>query len=1240
MKSMWKKIACAVCCLFILVALPISVFANTITQDGIEASFTTDKTSYKDTDSVTVTLQVKNGTTVPISGVTLTNLTPDGYICSNQTQEKIENYTLKSGETVSISTTFVKSVEKILTPRTGEKSNIIVPICLMILGGVLICIAYKKNKKKTTALLLCLCLLETIVPSVFIEEVKAAKVTVPKTINLCTAANVNGTEMQFCANVKYDYETDEEIVEGNISDGTGSDVSDKTDNVPENGSNGNNGSSTTTYTRGEWIRLLLDKLEVEHVNVADANYVYHFTDTENGTYGVDAETAWAYSILPEENAYTPVFNEQEIVTREYAAYTVYHIMGFEGESALNCADAEKVSYKKEVSLLINQNFFSVNNDNFAPDAALTDTDVTQIFVKIDYFNDALEIDSDHTIGDITYADGVIELQTQDYTLADNGDGTYTINLPLNEQTSTLGSGSIFAISENDTNVSITALKVESISVQGDRAIGVCVEPDISEVMDSYTIAGYATPLISQMQNENGITVEYDANNIDFTDLATFDIASIGKLEYTISENSGLPVTGTFEMNIPKISVNLKDIGSKDMELAILMPNTVKVNANLTLGTHLETQHPIPTTKVENERFYLPKIPFAIGFGYFIDLKPYINVSVNGTITVGYTMESILGVQYKDGAFRVIHDFSRNSLENPSLTYSAEAKLGLGFGVSCRWAFNTNLCEFDVNVGVVGKFDYISHNDATYSGNDTLIVGMGDDTSQITVSEKLKCMNMAAYIYGNIELYKESLFGKVLDKKHITLKWDFWKESNSPWSMVWHTENGQTVPSCTYGYGHLVGTVVDSTTGAAIGNAQIVFKEKESGEIIQTVYSSTTEDAVSELKVGDFIGKSLTVGEYSVEVSADGYKSICVDATVKKDERTEIGTISLEAVNGEGNEGGEEGSGNEKPNDPVTPTDYYKIVDVSLGASTSAVVTDDGSLYMWGNNDCGQLGNGTTEYSAEPIKIMDNVKTVITDGLKSGALLNDGSLYMWGNNVLGTLGNGTTENSTVPIKIMDNVYKLAEVGSTCMAITENYDLYVWGEQNWQCTIGDENFEGENLLVPTKILENVKDAAIDGDYFVVTTNGVLETYSFSYPFVPALSGSSAHGIIKRDVECVYKDGYNAWGFLTTDGVLYGYDYNCHNLGGQYDGSIGYWLLMENVKDASFGDDRAVIKTDGSLYIWGIHCDYNEPTYISDNIKDVCVGYKECAYITVAGDLYIWKFDEINQGSTPVLIQIERQ
>ena len=135
--------------------------------------------------------------------------------------------------------------------------------------------------------------------------------------------------------------------------------------------------------------------------------------------------------------------------------------------------------------------------------------------------------------------------------------------------------------------------------------------------------------------------------------------------------------------------------------------------------------------------------------------------------------------------------------------------------------------------------------------------------------------------------------------------------------------------------------------------------------------------------------------------------------------------------------------------PVKIMDNVKSV--SLGGAHSGAITEDGSLYMWGYNIYGQLGNGESgrdenhneKISTIPIKIMDNVKSVSLGEYYSSAITEDGSLYMWGNNAYGELGNGTTEDSSVPIKIMDNVKSVKLGSSHSSAITEDGNLYMWG-----------------------------------------------------------------------------------------------------------------------------------------------------------------------------------------------------
>ena len=124
-------------------------------------------------------------------------------------------------------------------------------------------------------------------------------------------------------------------------------------------------------------------------------------------------------------------------------------------------------------------------------------------------------------------------------------------------------------------------------------------------------------------------------------------------------------------------------------------------------------------------------------------------------------------------------------------------------------------------------------------------------------------------------------------------------------------------------------------------------------------------------------------------------------------------------------------------------DGLKVEQVSLGKSHSGAITEDGSIWMWGWNYFGQLGNGTNQNSNTPIKIMDNVKAVSLGESSSGAITEDGSLWMWGYNYNGELGDGTNKDKNIPVKIMDNVKAISFGSAHSGAIKEDGSLWMWG-----------------------------------------------------------------------------------------------------------------------------------------------------------------------------------------------------
>lgn len=163
-----------------------------------------------------------------------------------------------------------------------------------------------------------------------------------------------------------------------------------------------------------------------------------------------------------------------------------------------------------------------------------------------------------------------------------------------------------------------------------------------------------------------------------------------------------------------------------------------------------------------------------------------------------------------------------------------------------------------------------------------------------------------------------------------------------------------------------------------------------------------------------------------------------------------------------------------------------IVSVSAGRTHALAVTTEGKVVAWGNNGYGQLGSGVTVFETEkPVAVtgMNNALSVTVGGGGSFALVvkSDHSLWACGINDRGQLGNGTTQGSAEYIKIMDDVSK-AEAGENfAFAVKQDGTLWAWGA-NDRGQLGD----GTTIdrLSPVKVADGIADT---NAYYALTTDG---------------------------------------------------------------------------------------------------------------------------------------------------------
>ena len=121
-----------------------------------------------------------------------------------------------------------------------------------------------------------------------------------------------------------------------------------------------------------------------------------------------------------------------------------------------------------------------------------------------------------------------------------------------------------------------------------------------------------------------------------------------------------------------------------------------------------------------------------------------------------------------------------------------------------------------------------------------------------------------------------------------------------------------------------------------------------------------------------------------------------------------------------------------------------VASVSAGADFTVALKTDGTLWAWGGNDYGQLGNGSTTPSDLPICVLDQVTAVSAGDYHVAALRADGSLWTWGDNLYGQLGDGTLESRSAPAKVLDQAAAVSAGAGSTAALLGDQTLWTWGD----------------------------------------------------------------------------------------------------------------------------------------------------------------------------------------------------
>lgn len=192
---------------------------------------------------------------------------------------------------------------------------------------------------------------------------------------------------------------------------------------------------------------------------------------------------------------------------------------------------------------------------------------------------------------------------------------------------------------------------------------------------------------------------------------------------------------------------------------------------------------------------------------------------------------------------------------------------------------------------------------------------------------------------------------------------------------------------------------------------------------------------------------------------------------------------------------------------IDSLEAFQIVDIACGDNFVIMALKDGRVVSWGRNDFGQLGNGNRENKEKPrpnILIQEGVLQMSAGSQHIVCISRSGTVFSWGGNRKGQLGDGQLTSSCVPVRIAQlrhrPIVSISCGESHTLALTVGGNIYAWGDNgSGQLGVGDNTHRlRPELISDLRAARGQRISAGRQHSVVVSMNGLL----FSF-------GSNSHG-----------------------------------------------------------------------------------------------------------------------------------
>jgi alpha-tubulin suppressor-like RCC1 family protein len=333
--------------------------------------------------------------------------------------------------------------------------------------------------------------------------------------------------------------------------------------------------------------------------------------------------------------------------------------------------------------------------------------------------------------------------------------------------------------------------------------------------------------------------------------------------------------------------------------------------------------------------------------------------------------------------------------------------------------------------------------------------------------------------------------------------------------------------------------------------------------------------------------------------------------------------------------------------------------ISAGSDHSIILRSDGTVWTWGDNSYGQLGDGTNTPSETPLQVqnLNDVQAVVAGSFYSLALRNDGTIWAWGLNDKGQLGDGTTTNQSTPVQVRNLTGMKAIAtggfdGAYSLALKSDGTVWTWG--------GSQNsYDPTVLTIPQRVqsLTDVQAIAAGGTHsLALRSDGSVWAWGSGYlgdGFVTATTGQAPpQKVDVNDLTQVIAiaAGHYVSLALRSDGTVWAWGSNDHwKLGDGTTTDRGDPTQVINITNvqaiATSGSGHSLaLLNDGTVWQWGGNefsqllndiRDRNAPEQVPDltDIQAIAVGFHSMA-LKSDGAVLVWgpsTWNAVDQAAT---------